>query len=82
MSYYVERAAICVWRFVCSHHCTFAQCWPGRGDMAALCNLSHSNMINALESTDLIESDVVKQSLNREINDFIMVLSQKQGDCQ
>jgi len=39
-------------------------------------------MINALESTDLIESDVVKQSLNREINDFIMVLSQKQGDCQ
>lgn len=44
--------------------------------------LSYSNMINALESTALIESDVVKQSLNREINDFITVSSQNQGDCQ
>lgn len=34
-------------------------------------------MINVLESHVLIEDDVVKQKLNREINDFIRLFPQK-----
>lgn len=54
----------------------------GQSRYDSIIALSYSNMINAFESAALIESDVVKQSLNREINDFITVPSQKQGDCQ
>lgn len=38
-------------------------------------NLHSHIMINACSNQVLIESDVVKQSLNREINDFIIAAS-------
>lgn len=45
------------------------------------CPFAHSNMINVLESHILIEDDVVKQKLNREINDFIRLFPQKLANC-
>lgn len=51
----------------------------GGGPVFTLPALAHSNMINVLGSHVLIEDDVVKENLNREINDFIRPPSSEAG---